>query len=107
MKLNWGFGIAVVYTLFALSMIVFAIKASQQKYDLVSDHYYEDAVNYQQRIDAESNAAGSGLSIEYLSTINEVKIACGEKSKNINGTLTFYKPDKAGYDFQQIGRASC
>lgn len=100
MKLNWGFGIAAVYTLFAGSMIVFAIKASQQHYDLVSDHYYEDAVGYEQRIDAIKNAVSSGLSIKYLSDDNVVEIILAGETKNISGTLTFYKPDKAGDDFQ-------
>jgi nitrogen fixation protein FixH len=100
MKLNWGFGIAAVYTLFVGSMIVFAIKASQQHYDLVSDNYYEDAVGYQQKIDAVKNASVSGLSIKYLSDNNAVEIISEGETKNVSGTLTFYKPDKAGDDFQ-------
>jgi nitrogen fixation protein FixH len=102
MKLNWGFGIAVVYTLFAVCMILFAVKASQQHYDLVNDNYYNEAVNYQKKIDAGKNAAlaDSKLSIEYLAKENAIEISSVSKSNNINGTLSFYKPDKAGDDFQ-------
>lgn len=102
MKLNWGFGIAAVYTLFAVSMILFAVKASQQHYDLVNDNYYNEAVNYQKRIDAGKNAAlaYSKLSIEYLAKENAIEISSDTKSNNIKGTLFFYKPDKAGDDFQ-------
>src|SRR5436190_14526070 len=98
MKLNWGFGIAAVYTLFAVSMILFAVKASQQHYDLVNDNYYNEAVNYQQKIDAGKNAAlaDSKLSIEYLSKENAIEINSVSKSNNkIKGTLSFYKPDRA------------
>lgn len=102
MKLNWGFGIATVYILFAGCMIFLAIKASQQHYDLVSQNYYDDAVKYQQKIDAGKNALllTSKLSIEYLPEKKAVEISSTEKIKNIKGTLFFYKPDKAGDDFQ-------
>ena len=55
MKLNWGSGIALVYVIFAGSMVAFAIKASRQHYDLVTENYYTEAVNYQQEIDARHN----------------------------------------------------
>lgn len=102
MKLNWGFGIAVVYIVFAGSMILFAVKASQQHYDLVSENYYADAVNYQQKIDAGNNAANSNskLSIQYIAEKNAIEIIALGNSKDINGTLSFYKPDKARDDFQ-------
>ena len=102
MKLNWGFGIATAYILFAGSMILFAVKASQQDYDLVTDNYYENAVNYQSRIDAEKNAllSNTKLNIEYFQDRNSIDISSPHRTKNIEGTLFFYKPDKAGYDFQ-------
>lgn len=102
MKLNWGYGIAIVYILFALSMILFVVKASRQHYDLVNDNYYKEAVNYQTKIDAGKNAAlaDSKLTIEYLSKENAIEISSVSKSGNVKGTLSFYKPDKAGDDFQ-------
>jgi nitrogen fixation protein FixH len=101
-KLNWGFGIAVAYILFAGSMVVFAVKASQQHYDLVTPDYYNDAVKYQQKIDAEKNALSSSskLNIEFLPDIREVVLSSAAKNKRIKGTLLFYKPDKAGFDFE-------
>ena len=76
MKLNWGYGIAIVYILFALSMILFVVKASRQHYDLVNDNYYKEAVNYQTKIDAGKNAAlaDSKLTIKYLSKENAIEI---------------------------------
>lgn len=102
MKLNWGFGIAVVYVLFAVSMVLFAIKASSQKYDLVTDSYYNAAVNYQKTIDAENNAsrAESKLGIKFLPGENVMEInSNGTTLKKITGILSFYKPDKASDDF--------
>jgi nitrogen fixation protein FixH len=100
MKLNWGYSIAIVYTLFALSMILFAIKASKQHYDLVNDNYYEQAVNYQTKIDAENNASSSSskLIVNYLHENHSIEISTSD-NKAMNGTLKFYKPDKASDDF--------
>ena len=102
MKLNWGFGIAVVYILFAGSMVLFAVTVSRQKYDLVTEHYYEDAVNFQQQIDAGNNGTmvDSKISVTYLPLEKAVAIESVGKNKNIQGTLFFYKPDKASDDFK-------
>src|SRR5215212_3969619 len=97
MKLNWGSGIAIVYTVFAGSMILFAVKASQQKNDLVIDNYYDEAVNYQTKIDAEhnNNVSGDQLKIEYRENENLIAISFSEKQKPIKGEISFYKPDYA------------
>ncbi len=101
-KLNWGFGIATVYILFAGSMVLLAVKASQQHYDLVTPDYYNDAVKFQQKIDAEKNALSPAtkLNFEFVQDKKEVTISSASKNKNIKGTLLFYKPDKAGFDFE-------
>ena len=102
MKLNWGFGIAAVYIIFAGFMVWFAIKASSQKYDLVTDNYYNEAVNYQERIDAGENALNmdTKLAINYLSNNKSLEISISGVQKNINGVLSFYKPDRAIDDFK-------
>ncbi|MEO8148218.1 MAG: FixH family protein [Bacteroidia bacterium] len=102
MKLNWGSGIAIVYTLFAAGMILFAVIASRQNFDLVTDNYYEEAVNYQKKIDAGNNAVNSEskLSITYLKTGNAIEISTDGKIKSTIGMLSFYKPDKASDDFK-------
>ena len=102
MKISWGIGIASAYVVFALSMIGFVIKASQQNNDLVSSDYYEDAVNYQQRIDNRNNAnhPGSGIEINYLEEENSLKIISAAGSVE-GGNIFFYKPDNAAKDFEK------
>lgn len=101
-KLNWGFGIATAYILFASSMVLFAITAFKQNNDLVTPKYYDDAVNYQQKINAQKNALdiSSRLDIEYLAPKKEIILSSSSKNKSIEGKLFFYKPDRAGDDFQ-------
>lgn len=57
-KFHWGHGIALalgVFIIFILSMIFF-FPIGKQNSELVSDHYYEDELAYQQTIDAKKNA---------------------------------------------------
>lgn len=56
MKWNWGTGIALTLVLFACIMTFMVIKASQQRFDLVSENYYEEEMAYQEVIDQKSNA---------------------------------------------------
>ena len=101
MKLNWGFGILVSYLIFAGTMVLFAVKASQQSNDLVTDEYYEDAVNYQQKIDASKNAL-DGTSLIDVRFINESKtleLLANDSLNNYIGMIYFYKPDDSKKDF--------
>jgi len=101
MKFNWGFGIAIVYIFFAGSMVLFAIKASHQKNELVTDQYYDEAVKYQDKINAEKNAfdSQSMLSVKYIKINQEVVVLAEGPAKHLKGSLEFYKPDKAENDF--------
>lgn len=103
MKLNWGSGIAIAYIVFVLGMILFVVKASQQDNQLVVDNYYEEAVNYQTKIDAKRNNAitGNQLEVEYLRDQNLIAIKFADHHKKISGEISFYKPDDAGKDFKQ------
>jgi len=102
MKLSWGHGIAATYILFALCMIAFVIKASQQNNELVSGDYYEQAVNYQKIINGKMNAGlpGAGVTIKYISNTQSLKINF-ENAWTGNCNLFFYKPDNGSMDFEK------
>jgi nitrogen fixation protein FixH len=101
MKNSWGWGIAIAYITFAGCMILFAIKASNQKNDLVATNYYDQAVDYQKKIDAGNNAvnADSKLCFEYSKEKSALEINTSGEIKSTSGSLAFYKPDKASRDF--------
>lgn len=102
MKLNWGFGIGAVYVIFVVVMILFAVVASRQHYDLVSENYYDDAVAFQHKIDGDKNASlvNSKLFFNYLENENSMELSVIGPQKTVKGTLQFYKPDMAKNDFQ-------
>jgi nitrogen fixation protein FixH len=102
MKINWGVSIGLVYLLFVAGMIAIAIKSSSQKLELVADNYYDDAVHYQDKINAVNNTtSGECLNIDYVEKENGIVITIPRKSERINsGVLSFYKPDDATEDFK-------
>ena len=56
MKINWGSGIAIFYSLFVITMVYAVVRSTQFDNSLVSDHYYADDLKYQERFDKLSNA---------------------------------------------------
>ncbi len=102
MKINWGASIAIVYLLFVLSMILFVIKASRQTNDLVTENYYDDAVHYQDKIDAKNNSErfNSDFKASYSKVENRVLISVSNSTGSLSGKLNFYKPDDAQKDFE-------
>lgn len=57
MKLNWGTGIALVYGLFALTMVSVVVLSRSHDPGLVDKNYYDLDLNYQQHFEKKQNAA--------------------------------------------------
>ncbi|MBK8967137.1 MAG: FixH family protein [Saprospiraceae bacterium] len=67
MKLNWGTGIALVYGLFALTMVAVVVKSRSYNPGLVDKDYYKLDLNYQQHLAKKQNAArlNQGLQVRF------------------------------------------
>ena len=61
MKWNWGTGIAITLVLFIGLMSFMVFKSTQQRFDLVSENYYEEELNYQEVIDQKRNSSNVSL----------------------------------------------
>ena len=57
MKFNWGTGIALVYGVFALSMVGVVFASRRHDPGLVQKNYYDLDLNYQARMDKKQNTA--------------------------------------------------
>lgn len=57
MKISWGHKIAFTYLVFVSGITFLVIKASSQKFDLVTKDYYGEELKYQQVIDESANTA--------------------------------------------------
>ncbi|WAC14075.1 FixH family protein [Dyadobacter pollutisoli] len=93
-KINWGAGIAAVYIGFVAMILVLVGMSAGQKIDLVTDHYYEEELKFQGKIDKIKRAdllpqplswevTNNGLSIHFPKIMND---------KSISGKINLYCP---------------
>jgi len=54
--MNWGKGITVALTLFIGFIVTLGVILMRQNVDLVAEDYYQQEINYETQISAESNA---------------------------------------------------
>jgi nitrogen fixation protein FixH len=98
---NWGVGIAIVYTLFALGTVGVVALAMRRPVDLVSDDYYEQSLVYDQRIVAMENGDALGTSVvvavepDARSLRVVLPVADADRAR---GEVTFYRPSTTGVD---------
>ena len=97
-KWNWGKGIAVAYSAFALMMLVLVYKASSQDFNLVSKDYYEREINYQGHIDqvARTNALREKVVIQQGA--ESVMVQFPKSMKDITGKISLYRSSDAKLD---------
>lgn len=101
MKLNWGVGIFVLYTGFALLTIGLVVFSMTKKVDLVTDNYYDKELKYQQQIEREKNSNSLDKKIRIEINAKELKINFPEfvNPHSVKGTIHFYRPSDSGKDF--------
>lgn len=104
MKVNWGTGIVIGMVLFIgfiMYFVVTMLSSSDYDHDLVVEDYYKAELHYQQDIDAEENALklNEHIEIERLGTKLYVKFPETMNLKQLDGTVSFYRPSSKKLDF--------
>ena len=105
MKINWGTGIVIVIAAFISFIMYFVITMStnnKYSYDLVTDNYYQQELQYQKQIEAEKNAKNLIENVklkhsEFGLTVNFPKDL---DYKMINGKVFLYRPSNKQLDFE-------
>lgn len=96
----WPYAIIMVFVLFGLYIGYFIYQSTKYDVNLVSENYYEDEINYQERI------ASIERSQPYK---NEYRIEPGATSISVHlpssitissGNITFYRPSDAHRDIK-------
>ena len=99
MKINWGVGITILYTGFVAMILVLVGMSASQKIDLVTNDYYGEELQFQDKINKTKRAnelvepltwqvSDSGLLIRYPKVLAEnnfagkVKLYCPSNEKN-------------------------
>jgi hypothetical protein len=99
-RLNWGTGIALVYIAFAAATTGFVTFAMGRPVDLVSDDYYAQSLQQDERMNAERNArALAPLPAIVSSGARAIVLSLpSAHALSASGTVTLYRPSDASAD---------
>lgn len=99
-RLNWGTGIAAVYSVFALSTLGFVGFALSRPVDLVSPDYYQRSLQQDQRMAAVDNARRLGATLSVAVEPATRRLVVTMPGAESSGTITLYRPSDASSDRQ-------
>jgi len=105
MKINWGTGIVIAILAFIGFILYMVITMSTNKsysYDLVTEDYYQEDVDYQNEINAQENAVEFKDKVKITRVKEGLKIEFPKElsSKNIKGKVFLYRPSNKQLDFE-------
>ena len=100
MKINWGTGIAIFYTLFVIVMVGMVIKSTYNKAQLVQEDYYNKDINYEEFRKKRQNGDkfSKVIFVDYAVSDNVIKIKFPASKKDVQGDLTLFRPSNAKMD---------
>jgi hypothetical protein len=103
MKINWGHKITFVYLAFVGGIAFLVIKASGEKFDLVTKDYYGEELKYQQVIDESANTARLSAPITVSKSNGSLTIHFPEEMNGKKKQIDFYLyyPADASKDFRK------
>lgn len=103
MKFNWGYKIAMVYLVFVTGIIYLVVQASRQNIDLVTENYYAEEIQYQQRINEKNNteALSAPLEVQVQHGVLTVSFPTEFSQKELKGEVTLYCPSDAKKDLSR------
>ncbi len=102
MKFNWGYGIAIFYSVFVLALVFQVFKSTQYDHSLVSDKYYAEDIAYQEHYDklANSQSLEQEVSVSQNGSKSAVEIQFPKDLSNIRGEIHFFCPSDSRQDFR-------
>jgi hypothetical protein len=100
-RFNWGTGIALTYTAFALATSTFVVFATDRRVDLVSPDYYAQSLQLDRRMAAERNAAALGAALSIAHNDGALRVTLPQdQAGQAAGTITLYRASNAKDDRQ-------
>ncbi|MCO5280960.1 MAG: FixH family protein [Chitinophagales bacterium] len=98
-KFNWGWGIALTYTSFAVFILFMVYRSSLKTVELVTPDYYAKELKYQERIDQIANTKNLQTPLKWEVSGREVLLTFPkEASANASAKILFYKPNSSQKD---------
>jgi hypothetical protein len=101
-KSYWGYGIAAVYTLFALATLSFVAFTMTQKVELVTPDYYAQEVAYEQQINRlrQTQDLETQTTCELSPDGQFIRLQMPPKMVAVHGTILLYRPSESALDVQ-------
>jgi len=92
MTFNWGHKLTLGFVAFAGMIIYMVVQSMNTRYELVSNEYYKDELQYQQVIDGTSraNQLSSQTTITQQHEDLIIQLPAEMKQQSITGSLWFY-----------------
>ncbi|TGV02649.1 FixH family protein [Flavivirga rizhaonensis] len=105
MKINWGTGIVIAFIGFISFIMYFIITMNVDDaydYDLVTEDYYAEELEYQKDIDKLKNAKHLNENITYKKSVEGLIISFPNNIdfKKITGNVFLYRPSNKHLDFE-------
>ena len=106
MKFNWGTGIVIAFIAFMAFVLYFVVTMNTHEeysnYDLVTEDYYQQELEYQKTIDKEKNSRELSQNLEWFKTNQGIKIRFpeGMDYEKITGKVFLYRPSNKQFDFE-------
>lgn len=94
--MNWGNRIVLAFVCFAAFIGYMATRAFQEDFDLVTEDYYAQEIQYEKKMVKLANAGRSGRVIEISQDIQSVELKFPDDVAS--GTIHFYHPSRALFD---------
>lgn len=101
-KFHWGHGIALFFTLFVVATLYMVVKAGKQSIELKTENYYEEEIQYQQRITAIQNAKSINFFVEKIIDDSGTYLLLPSYMDSLyqGAQINFYRPSNESYDFK-------
>lgn len=105
MKINWGTGIVLAFIGFISFIMYFVITMSTSKkydFELVTENYYGQELEFQHDIDKQNNAKTLEENISWSKTTEGILITFPKtfKAEAITGNVFLYRPSNKQLDFE-------
>lgn len=98
--MSWGYKIAILYTGFVVLILTMVSLTMREKVDLVSKNYYEQELQYQDKIDKMERARSlkEPLTWEVGREVLTLKFPEQNAGQKATGNIYFFRPSDASMD---------
>lgn len=96
----WPYGIIGSFVLLFCGIATAVTIACTHRDGLVSENYYEQELNFQERIDAAARAQTSGAALDFnpAQGMLTVTLPAGQRNQPVSGSVHFYRPSAPELD---------